>query len=276
MSETTEIKKGKGIDGVIRDITPGRVEDERELVVVGGVDFSQLMENYRKFLGDEGHDEFSKKFKPAGVKIVLTPLQVNSFLQSTVIYEDHERYNNITGLFISSCILKSYNAGNTKFMLDTRNLPEINNIGNLLRAEKGRRITIDVFGDVGIFLGIDSAYVTYSVHGNVAVFGAYNAHYQRYTVYGDVDERFGLEAVFSSFDLKGETGSNSFSKAAHSRITVYKNVKNDFGRESSDCVYRTPDKSVLQRLLAVVPERNDVVFIDENGRQQMVRKRVKR
>ena len=33
MSETTRIKKGNGIEGVIRDITPGRIEDVRKLEV---------------------------------------------------------------------------------------------------------------------------------------------------------------------------------------------------------------------------------------------------
>ena len=241
-----EIKKGKGIDGVIRDITPGRIEDEKKVQVVGGNAFPRIMENFVLCLNS--HVNFVDE-STAGE--VLTPPQINAFLQMTAVHEDHSNYHQYAGIFVSSLIQRSYDAGNNGFTLNTQNLNDLVCLAGQLKGTGSRPLMLTVEGAVGKECALYASHIDMTIKGD-ANFGLPDF---------STDSVFTFHGYVSGFvDMVGINYS---------------------GIGSRNCTYKTPDIQTLKSLINIVKSEyreenqilntcNKIVFIRPDGREKTV------
>ncbi len=111
---------------------------------------------------------------------LLNPLQINLVLSKCIALglEEHAEASDLAAL-ISRLIQKSYDAGNTNFVLDTYDT-QIPDVGHF-KARSKRRMSITVHGNVGTSFGYQSKYVDVSISGSAANgFGqeSYKSSYQ--------------------------------------------------------------------------------------------------
>jgi len=220
----TEIRKGKGIEGLVK---AGQVEEARRISTESG-HFEELEELYKRELDfkAEGHSS-----RPILTQI-LTPEQVNTFLQTTVKYEKHKNYTDSTGLFISRLIQNSYDHGYNSFTLDTTALKEIDTIG-YIKGTPRNPIEITIIGNTGNVCGYRTKYITFNITGNIG-------------------HNCGFESRNSTFNITGNVGSLC-------------------GILSKDSTYKTSNKKTLDRMLKDVNEGNRIIFIHPNGTEEIKR-----
>ena len=211
------------------------LEEVRKVQTVG-TDFSELMRKYERLLDEPTpyldemintsyRDEmiliFSHFHK---ITTILTPAEINSFLQTTQQYADH-RYYHRTGLVISSLINNSYSSGYNGFSINTtEDLPRINFVMNNIIGKETNPLLISVQGNIGYYVG-------------------YRTQYSAFTFNGSVGE-CGDEAQNSTFLFNGEAGLCS-------------------GRGAKNCTFKTPIWRNIEKLKKSLPEDNTLIYIDQ-------------
>ena len=248
-SATSEIKKGKGINDVVRGITPGRVEDERRVEVVDENEFSELMDKCFKFVDDDNYRHLydPDKLRASLRGYVLTPSQINYFLQATIELESCKGYAHSVCRFMRPLIQNSYDAGHNGFTLNTKDLPLIGSVGWSLKGTEDRLLMLGVEGDAGNILGLGARHACFTLNGNY------------------VGDNLGSTAFYSTFILNVEdTGKDS-------------------GFVAGDCTFKTPNREVLSKLIDSVsrvdgdifgkrkPSYNKIIFIHPDGTEETVR-----
>ena len=241
-SVTSEIKKGKGIDDVVRGITPGRVENERLIEQVGPC-FGDIMERMRMFL-DDSSDMYQQRKGGNIVEcggyadgLVLTPSQIEAFLKSTVVYETHNNYR-YGSFFINRLIQNSYGAGNNGFVLvDCEPGFGLYGLPQNLKGEKGRLMKIDHNGRLAEKLtGTLCEHVELVIHGRATKYIA-------------------------------QAGRNS-------TFVFMKGYESACGDNSEDCRFMTPHEPTLRKLIEDIPKTrnlrggpsgNSIVFMKSDG-----------
>ena len=224
-----EIKKGKGIEGLFEGFAAGKPEEEKKIEVVEGV-FQGLMERYERILEMKYAERKNQLDK---ITDILTPAEINTFLQMTIRHEQHEEYCLTTREIISELIQKSYDAGHNDFMLDTTALKEIYYIGSNLEGTEERPIEITITGNTGDWCGCLSKHLTYKITGNTG---------------GEC----GYGSKNSTFEISGNTGEGC-------------------GKYSTFSTYKTPNRKTLQKMLKDVPKGNRIVFIHPDGSEEVMR-----
>ena len=246
MQNLSEIKKGKGIDDVVRGISPGRVEDERLVEVVGERRFADLLERFGAYVTSWKLDRL-----PREEDIVLSPSEINELLQATVQYENSEDYLFLGSVFLNHLIKYSYENGNNGFRLDTTNLLPLTKLGNNLHGERGNRLKLVIDGNVGNYLCEGVSYMVLSVKGDVKYRGCHNMKHSRVTIDGNVGQEFAKEARNSIFMLNGEAGVCC-------------------GEGATGCTFYTTNGMTRERLRVFAARRNRVVYIRPDGKKEQV------
>ncbi len=80
---------------------------------------------------------------------VLTPTEIQSFINLTQSDENSQHYVSNTGLFITKLIAISYNGGHNDFVLDVRGLKPFDYLGYNLTQNHGTPLRILVRGTIG-------------------------------------------------------------------------------------------------------------------------------
>ena len=230
-----------GLDDLIRRHTARSLDGKKEIEVVGENKFGMLLKKYEHSMKKK--DSFywiNNVNNPLDViSEVLTPDEINVFLQTTIRYEDNEKYNESIHMFISILINNSYNAGYNNFRLNTENLKrKINELGEKLEGHSNRIIHISIKGDVGTFCGSETKYASFVITGKVESFLSYAAEN-------------------SSFTLNGE-----FIDKCPFKLEYF----------ATSCDFKTPNKKTLE-LLSGVPwnSSNKVYFIHPDGTEELMR-----
>lgn len=241
MIRVAAIKKTGGIEGLVRNYTPGRVEVEGTIT---GTDFGPLYEKYVACLQrKEIDDEFLSTFST--VSEVLTPAEINAFLHGTIQYEDHHNYLFHTGYIISRLLQNSYTAGYNNFRLDM--IHPFCSIASEIQGTPEKPLTLTLFGDVGDDCGGSSK--------NIAV-----------TVHGSVGEECFNGSEDSSFMLYGTVGILFAHGAKNCTFTLYfqkrKRIGSGFGNDSENCTFKTTDFDKAKWMYGNVLDENKVYFID--------------
>ena len=225
---------------MLRGIVPGRLEEERKLEVVGNTEFSDLMKRYEEFLFHAGNHTAELIGN-----VVMTPSEIDQFLQATVQYERHTYYRE-TWHFADRLIQNSYGAGHNDFVIRTHILSEINHLlyYRSKNADRPLRVTID--GPVGHSLAQYTTGLDITVIGDAGKGLAYQARDSVFTLYGDI-----VECGFSSVN----------------------------------CIFKTPNKRTLKKLIGSVskttlqwlmtevkhhPSRNKIIYIRPDGKEKLV------
>ena len=159
---TTEIKKGKGIEDLFKGFIPVKPEELKEIEVAEGR-FQGLMGEYERFLDMECGDLDNRLNK---ITDILTPTDINLFLQTTIRHEQHKNYDWATGHFISELIQNSYDAGHNDFTLSTTALKRIHNLGSYLEGTKKRPLEITIKGNIGYSCGCSAKNAAFNIKGN--------------------------------------------------------------------------------------------------------------
>ncbi|MFH1638034.1 MAG: hypothetical protein ABIB71_06420 [Candidatus Woesearchaeota archaeon] len=119
-------------------------KEEGEIMFEG---FGELLRQYEDLLKEE-----LAYIEEEAINSILSPEQINSFLQATIRYEDYKHFGWNTGMFITQLIQNSHEAGNNRFTLTTKAFSKrIDHIGLRLQGIGNKKLEILVEGDVGNF-----------------------------------------------------------------------------------------------------------------------------
>jgi hypothetical protein len=223
-SMVAEIRKGKkGIEDVVGSYRGQAVEETRRIIAEGDGDIARLLE---LFMSGQRIDKIDD---------VLTPEQINAFLQSTAAYEeDSELFDIHRGAFVSCLIQTSYEAGYNDFHLDTTALRDVRSLGAWVKGAEERPIQITISGNIGHHCGRA-------------------AHYMRIHVTGNTGQDFAMDARYSVFTVEG-------------------GVEHNCGLGAEKCTFKTPDKATLVEMLSMVEKGNKVYLIHPDGKEEMFRR----
>jgi len=170
------------------------LEEVRKVQTVG-TDFSELLRKYELEL--DRFELFLEVYN-SNITEVLTPSEINSFLQTTQQFGGHQNYSWCTGRILSVLLQNSYNKGYNHFNLETRNLPRISGIGYLIGKEENHLI-LSVQGNVGIDVGRKTQYSTFTINGEIWSGCGLKAKHSTFTYNGAVGDLCGLEAKNCTF-----------------------------------------------------------------------------
>ncbi len=257
-------KFSSGIDDLLRDYKPQRVEERKPIVVVGEDKFAKVLEEYKKFL-----DEYSwasdttlkTRKRKESITHVLNPTDINQFLQMSTLFFDHENWSDNTGIYVSKLIQNSYDAGNTNFTLNTENLPEVVNwLGSHLCSER-KKLKLTIEGDVGDCAGTYIHSVLLRLDGNArAKFGT-GARDSRLFCTGNVHIGCGDDAKRSYFDINGDVGYGYAIRAKESTFVFRANVGNVEMPYAEDCVFKTTNKKTFEKMQSQIPWYSNKVLL---------------
>jgi len=154
-----DMKKTKGIDQLVRDYSPGKTEEGKELIS-GGDQFSNVLSAFKECADDYK----TRTERMRQITDVLSPFQINAFLYLAKEGIRKAAYTFTAGLFANRLIQNAYESGHSGFILNTGNVPEINDLGRGLKAERERRLSLEIRGPVGDGFGINSCNVDFTIH----------------------------------------------------------------------------------------------------------------
>jgi len=223
-------------DEFLAGYEPGELEEVRKVQVIDN-EFPALMKKYEKTLDDErsgfiNHSDFSRINQ--NITEVLRPAEINSFLHSTRIYEDHQRYSWKTALVLSSLIQNSYNKGYNHFMLTNPDHPNLPFMGAYIIGQEKNPLYLTLQGDVGVRCGERARYCVLNFNG-------------------DVDRFCGFLATDSTFIFKGEAGKKS-------------------GTSTNRCTFKTPIWDDIKEMKKHVPkEQGNILILLLNGEEVRAR-----
>ncbi|MFH1637495.1 MAG: hypothetical protein ABIB71_03660 [Candidatus Woesearchaeota archaeon] len=189
---------------------------------------------------------------------ILQPEQIDSFLQSTIRYDEHKNYSENTGLFITRLIQNSHNAGNNRFMLNTKALSkDINYIGGELKGREKNLLEIIVGGDCGEACGI----------------WAKNIRKIR------IARNAGKKCGFGANNLKelyigGNAGEFCGSGALNIRqIYIGGKAQSICGDTARNSTFKTPNEETLRLLKKNVPkgQGNKIYFIHPDNHEEEIK-----
>ncbi|MFH1065430.1 MAG: hypothetical protein V1734_02915 [Nanoarchaeota archaeon] len=144
--------------------------EEQKGPIVKGIDgiIEEMLKHYETYLPytplRDGFTPVANMVyeKVCGMELpILTPEQINIFLQATNARHNSQNYSFNTGLLISKLMQDSYNAGHSEFRLDTVSLDkQADNIGYGISGTGKRPIQIIITGTAGISLCTHAKHVT--------------------------------------------------------------------------------------------------------------------
>jgi len=221
---SVEIRKGKGIERLVG--TP-KVEEVRQIEVIEN-DFCTLNNQYAQILDEGSVGELWCKT----ISDILTPTQINVFLQHTTLYENNQHYSGITGYFISQLIQNSYNDGYNNFSLNTSELQDISFLGHRIEGTPKKTIELTVIGQTGRGSGWGAKYAAINLIGNTGHTCGKNSENSVFYITGDTERECGKFSINSTFHISGNTGHDTGGGSERSTFNIAGNTGNLCGQNS--------------------------------------------
>lgn len=193
----------------------------------------KLLRHYEEILGMRTPYiyEIAPKIKP---EVVLSPEQINLFLQQTIPYENDIYYPTTTGLFLTKLMQDSYDAGNNRFCLNTGAIDtKIGWLGYKLTGRKKEPIEMRIEGDTDWCLCSTAEYVNVNV--------------------------------------SGEVGSECANSARHVSVSAQK-IGYKCGRKAKHCNFKAADRESIELMKQSVCWGNRIYFIKPNGSERRTRR----
>ncbi len=303
------------LDDLLRNYKPQPlVEPPSPIVVVGEDKFTALMERYRRFL-DEGGVQYQNLRemyqKTQDISTILTPEEINNFLQMTIENEHHGNYQMKTGIFFNKLIQNSYDAGNNDFHLDTTALVvPLNYLCALIKGKKEKFVTISLRGNIGRSYGFESSngksnitgnvgsdcgslskngtyiiagnagdgfgmeseYCEYLIAGNAKYHFGFNSRKNIYVLTGNVDSSAGVSSEDCTYVFMGNTGIGLGTNSDLYYYFVIGAVGDYVGSDARQCTFRTPNEETAKKFSREVPNRNTVIYSHPNGYEEVMRR----
>ena len=252
-------------------------------------DLEELLEKLNESFEKDWKD-LAKHLK--SIDQILEPEKINSFLQATIRFEDNENYREYTGVFISKLIQDSYDVRNNNFVLNTKSLKEIHNIGVRLEGTKEKPIQITIEGNTGDGCGYEAYHLTFNIKGNAGYGCGSGSVHSTFNIEGNTGDNCGQEAQNSTFKIKGNTGDLCGYEAYHLTFKIKGNIGDQCGlcsenttfevhgrfgmntggsfregwdERSKNSTFITYKQETYKRLLEELPKTNIAVLEDRNG-----------
>ena len=258
--------------------------DEKKKPKEGIPNLEGLLKKYEKVLEKPSNLEYKKMI--GHIDDILTPKEINLFLQQTIKYENHRNYcNHHTSYFISKLMQNSYKAGNNNFFLHTSALNEIGDLCTEIVGRKNKPICITIEGNVGAriasrvkyanieikskkikILGFKAVSSTFKIHANVGKGIGERSIRSNFEIFGDAGDLLGNLSNKSKYIIHGDVGAKCGSGAEECEFIVY----GEFGEnisgvyKSNECTYVTYERESYEQLLDELDERNIAILKDEN------------
>ncbi len=251
-----EVRKGKGIDGLVSGYSPGKVEEEKIATTHGDSPLHKLMDRFEYFME---HIIYPESRPLYDVNHSFPPEQVSSILQIMTKYEKHRYYRRAAGLFINRLVQNSYNNGHNDFHLQIYS-PIHDFCHKLLGGIKKQPLRLAVEGDLGRHFASSCKDVSVTVDGNLDMYCCKNAERSQFIIQGRAGECCALNAKHCTFTLEGDVGYSC-------------------GKHAMASAFRTSNKRTLDLLIANVGKRNQlnlttgnkIIFVHLNGEEEVVR-----
>ncbi|MFH1638029.1 MAG: hypothetical protein ABIB71_06395 [Candidatus Woesearchaeota archaeon] len=259
--------------------------------------FEELIGKYEKILAITRFDDnFSKVIAEIG--IVLTPEQINSFLQATIRCERHKNYQWTTGFFITRLMQNSHNAGNNKFTLNTKALSkDIHHIGWPLKGRGDNLLEVIIDGDVGNDCGLGAKNIEqFYIGGNAGPgcgsgaenIGQFYIGRNAGNECGALAENIGQLYIGESAGddcgacaedigqlyICGNVGKRCGEWAENIReLYIGGNAGDECGKQAENSTFKTPNKETLQLLKENVSKGhgNKIYFIHPNSQEEEIK-----
>lgn len=197
-------KKETGLHDLLKDYTSQQLEEQNIICAPNSPILQEALLSYQHFLQQIPLDSTeAQKFlfgNSYGPSPLLTPLEINQFLQLTQPFEQEYGYTARTGLYVTKLIQESYHEGHMNFILNTKNLPPLHYLGYHLVGgplREGyahqlypRKLSLIINGDVGWELGSHSFHVSITVNGNVGRTIGHSSGSLTLRVEGEIDGNY--------------------------------------------------------------------------------------
>lgn len=260
-----------GMEGLIEEYAPGKVDHKKEVEVVGD-NLTRLHQYYEQLLRSENKQNVAgvpEKVKE-NITEILSPLEINAFLQQSSEYEKYKHYDSITGLVITQLIHNSCQQGNSNFYVDLKSLPLLHHIGYSLKNTTEQQLLIAIDGNVGNWCGMYSKNSTFTITGNLGSSCGRNSDSSIFNIQGNVGEYCGLGASGSTFNIEGNAGpwfgEDTTSTTFYIKGKLYGFFRN--GDRSRNSIFKTSNLRTLDDLKEQIPERNRIIYL--MGDQEIV------
>ncbi len=257
-----QISKWKGIDELVSDYSPQKVEEEQSLRTEGSMKFQELLDKY----------ESMPPSIPLMVKAarelpdILSPEQLQAFLNVTSLKKVLGGFSG--GVFLTQLLYNSYAAGHRRFILPVEN--EISGLfsyknkqkmeepysivfrGDLPEgcATRAYNLHLDVQGTVGTrfahyakrstfripaYAGIDCGYAARNCEFHIAGVAencGYKCNNATFDIGGCTSHRCGAYAKNSTFHIEGSVAGECGCSAESSSFDIIGDTGNDCGSKS--------------------------------------------
>ena len=265
MMTEIQARKGQGLHDLIKRMSIGTIEDRKRTAVTGSSQFQSALQKFEEMLKTDV-DSMEEATIIQESPEILTPNEINIFVQAAISYEHIPWYESHLGHFVTRLIQNSYGANHNDFILKMNLSKPINYLGEsawMAQKEKSPRIQgtadnplkITVLGDVENVFGKGSEYAHYTLYGRAGIYCASFIDHCRFSLFESVEENLATGAKNSEFFLDGKIVPTLFQDK----------------EKPENCIFRTPKKDTLQSLLSTMPEGNRIIYVKADGTEEVVR-----
>jgi hypothetical protein len=223
--------EGFGIDGSLDGLfgyTPDDVESTKGIEVITSGDLSEVLKEFVNYLDNEDDDK-SHLFS----NIILTPDEINRFVNHLPAFESYERYIFDTGKFVSNLVKQSYQSSHNNFHFDLNGVPLFYGLCSYISGNSEfDRIKINIKGDVGMSLFRYSNYINTIIDGNVGGSFADNSNSVTAKIDGNVGGNCGCASKRLVIKINGEVKKNCAYLSTNFMGIIKGNIGSDFGNLS--------------------------------------------
>ncbi|MFH1637621.1 MAG: hypothetical protein ABIB71_04330 [Candidatus Woesearchaeota archaeon] len=261
----------RDIDDFLKGYSKLETPDERmDSKVEGTLLFDRGLKEYEKLLQNE--DLFKIPSPLDKLDAILTPQQINSFLQSTIRYEQNENYICYTGAFISRLMQNSYNARHNGFFFNTSALKEIDNMAYKIKGTHLNPIRVKIEGNVGTFCGQNSQHVSLDITGEVSESCGQLAKNIEVRIDGNSGPKCGLNSIDSKFMITGDAEFSLGNSSVNCEFILKRLAEGPSGWEAKKSVFKTPNSYSLEvfKKSVICGLGNKIYFIKPDGKEKRI------
>lgn len=236
-----------GYEGLIRADVVERQKAEKRIVFTG---IGPILEKYAECIRQHSYFDAYTIFL-RGVAPVLTPVQINNFLQETIAYENRESQPWHKGKFVGWLIEESYKAGHNHFVLNTKaGGRPLRELCCWVKCRKRQPLEIKVDGPLGMLCGGNSEHIILSADS--------------------IGEQCGAEG--KNLTINASSIGNYCGEQGNHVIVSAEEGGYYCGRNATESIFRTSNMETLERMKYYVARfsKNRIYFIHPDGSEEKI------
>lgn len=274
-----EVHAGKSLGNILDHFNPEYIEERKEMEKINPqvsdlfTLFETLLKKYSNCL--QKHDSLYKQnFNLPEISPIVSPVVIQALAFALPV--DSDEAKNFFPAFITRLMQNSYDAGFNNFYLDLREKPELKFLGSNLKGRAGKKLKLTVSDNGPEWWWAQNVeHVLYHTNSTAGLGFASRAKYSHFIVPRGCN-LLGYEAEHCYFEIS-ESGGYSCLRSAKNSIVIVHNrsilaLENSYGQSAVYSTFKTPDEKTLQEFLRDVPDNNQIIMIEKNGSEKIIRK----